>query len=81
MVCQEDSWTTPPRLRELRLLRNFFLIAQPPLLLLRRGAWNPHPVLVCAQTAWLFVITDSGHLSLLADAIQVRVTPNKKASL
>ena len=22
--------TTPPRLRELRLLRNFFLIAQPP---------------------------------------------------
>ena len=28
-----------------------FLIVQPPLLLpMRRGAWNPYPVLVCAQT-------------------------------
>jgi hypothetical protein len=35
---QEHSWTTPPRLRELRWLRNFFFAAQPPLLLLRRGA-------------------------------------------
>ena len=32
---------TPPRLRELRWLRNFFLIAHPPLLLLRRGAVAP----------------------------------------
>jgi len=29
-----------------------FLIVQPPLLLLRRGAWNPYPVLVCAQTSF-----------------------------
>ena len=29
--------STPPRLRELRWLRNFFLFAHPPLLLLRRG--------------------------------------------
>ena len=47
----KNSWTTPPRLRELRLLRNSFLIAQPPLLLLRRGlALNSYPVLVCAHT-------------------------------
>ena len=38
VVWPGNSWTTPPRLRELRWLRNFFLIAQPPLLLLRRGA-------------------------------------------
>ena len=38
---------TPPRLRELRWLRNFFLFAHPPLLLLRRGAAQlskPHAI-------------------------------------
>ena len=34
-------WTTPPRLHELMRLRDFSLIVQPPLLLLRRGAWEP----------------------------------------
>ena len=29
-----------------------FLIVQPPLLLLRRGASNPYPVLVCGQTSF-----------------------------
>ena len=37
-VVVKQFLATPPRLRELRWLRNFFLIAHPPLLLLRRGA-------------------------------------------
>ena len=39
VVWSRNSWTTPPRLRELMRLRDFFFVAQPPLLLLRRGAW------------------------------------------
>jgi hypothetical protein len=46
VVWSRNSWTTPPRLHELMRLRDFFLIVQPPLLLLRRGAWNPCSVLV-----------------------------------
>ncbi len=34
----KNSWTTPPRLHDLMRLRDFVLIVQPPLLLLRRGA-------------------------------------------
>jgi hypothetical protein len=33
VVWLRNLWTTPPRLRELMLLRDFFLIAQPPLLI------------------------------------------------
>ena len=52
VVWSRNSWATPPHLRELMWLRGFLLIAHPPLLLLRRGAWNPYPVLVCAQLPW-----------------------------
>ncbi len=38
VVWSRNSWTTPPRPRELMWLRDFLLIAHPPLLLLRRGA-------------------------------------------
>src|SRR5574342_740383 len=30
VVWSENLWITPPRLREHRMLRDFFLIAQPP---------------------------------------------------
>ena len=41
VVWSRKFLATPPRLRELRWLRNFVLIAHPPLLLLRRGAIDP----------------------------------------
>ena len=40
--------------------RNFLTTPPRPLLLLRRGTWNPYPVLICAQTS--FAITaNSGY--------------------
>ena len=41
VVWSRNSWNTPPRLHGLMRLRDFFLIVQPPLLLLRRGAAVP----------------------------------------
>jgi hypothetical protein len=37
-----------------------FLIVQPPLLLLRRGASTPYPVLVCGQTSFA-IWTDASY--------------------
>jgi hypothetical protein len=58
VVWSRNSWTTPPRLHELMRLRDFFLIVQPPLLLLRRG--------VCAQTSSFVISHLFGHASALS---------------
>ena len=71
VVWSRNSWTTPPRLHELMRLRDFFdRAATPPPA--EEGssvkkdpkttiAWNPHPVLVCAQTTfaiWAHVLRE-----------------------